>query len=109
MQADERFISWAVQPRMRAIPRRLATKLSAEFMFPLSAWPPIRALLPWVRRRRAGQVAITLSGPEVKPEVLLALPEGAMVTDSKGRTLIWSDRAMGPLRQRIIALHAGRP
>lgn len=100
--ADERFISWVAQDRMIALPRHFATKLSAEFMSRVPALLPLRASLPWVRRRRARLAAITLAGPEVKPEILMALPEGAVVADAKGRHLIWSDRAMGVARQRII-------
>jgi hypothetical protein len=103
MIADERFISWARQPHMIALPRWFAAKLSAEFMSPLRPWLKVRARLPWVARRRARLAAVTLSGPEVKPEILMSLPDGAEVTDAKGRHLIWSDRVMGGVRRRIIA------
>lgn len=103
MIADERFISWARQEHMIALPRRFAAKLSAEFMGRVRPLLRLRAFLPWVIRRRARMAAVTLSGPEVKPEVLMALPEGAEVTDAKGRHLIWSDRVMGDVRRRIIA------
>ena len=33
--ADERFVSWAAQPVMRAIPRHMAVKFPTEFMLPL--------------------------------------------------------------------------
>ncbi|PZQ97859.1 MAG: hypothetical protein DI533_11970 [Cereibacter sphaeroides] len=104
--ADERFISWVAQDRMIALPRSFAAKLSAEFMLPFSWLIALRTRLPWVRRRRAGLAAVTLSGPEVKAHELLSLPEGAMITDRKGRALIWSDRAMGPFRQQLIDAYA---
>ena len=62
-----------------------------------------------MRRRRAGLVAITLPGVEVKAAELLALPEGAIVTDRKGRRMEWSDRYLGPIRQRLVALLSRNP
>jgi hypothetical protein len=103
LAADERFISWAAQPQMRAIPSRVAVKFPTEFMLPWAWAVALRARLPWVRRRRAGLTAITLPGPEVKPEALAALPEGARLRDRKGRLLIWSEAALGPARAALIA------
>ncbi|MGY6411793.1 MAG: hypothetical protein ACXIUV_12330 [Alkalilacustris sp.] len=101
--ADERFISWAAQPRMRRVPSSFAVKFPTEFMLPWAWAVLLRARLPWVRRRREGLRAITLPGPEVKPEVLADLAEGARLRDRKGRLLIWSDRALGSARAALIA------
>lgn len=103
MTADERFLSWVAQPVMRAVPKRLVVKFPTEYM---QAWRwlvLVRAALPWIRRRRAGLVAITFPGVKLKGEDLALLPDGAEVADAKGRRLFWTDRALGPLRQRIIA------
>jgi hypothetical protein len=103
LAADERFISWAAQPWMRAVPTSFAVKFPTEFMLPWAWAIGLRARLPWVRRRRAGLRAITLPGVEVKPEALAALPEGARLRDRKGRLLIWTDAALGPARAALIA------
>jgi hypothetical protein len=103
MVADERFISWAAQPVVRAVPGHLAVKFPTEYMQPWRWMVHLRASLPWIRRRRAGLVAVTFPGVKFKGEDLAALPEGASVTDRKGRRLFWTDRALGPLRARIIA------
>lgn len=103
MVADERFISWVAQPHMMAHPSDYAVKFTTEFMAPWRWLIAPRARLPWVRRRRERQAAVTLNGPEIKPEILLALPEGGEITDRKHRHLIWSDAAMGPARGRILA------
>lgn len=102
MVADERFLSWANQRHMRAIPRRLAVKLPTEFMLPWRWLIRFRARLPWVRKRWAGLVAVTLPGVEVKGQMLLELPEGAEIVDRKGRRLIWSTEALGPVRQGLV-------
>lgn len=103
MVADERFISWAAQDRMRAIPRRLAVKFPTEFMYPRLWIGHLLAALPWVRARRADLVAVTLPGAAVKGETLLTLPEGAVIEDHKGRRVEWSARTLGPLKARLIA------
>lgn len=102
MRADERFISWAAQDVIREIPGRLAVKMPTEFMLPWTWASRALGALPWVRRRRAGLTAITLPGDAVKPEALLAAPEGALIVDHKGRRMIWSDAALGPIRQLIL-------
>ncbi len=103
LAADERFISWSAQPVMQAVSKRHAVKFPTEFMLP---WPWLARFfqaLPWVAKRRAGLIAVTFPGVEVKFEELLALPEGARIVDRKGRILEWSRAALGPLKDKIIA------
>lgn len=103
MIADERFISWVAQPVMRAVGGRLAVKFPTEFMYPWLWLGRLRGAMPFTRRRRAGLVLVTLPGTTVKAEALLALPEGAVVADRRGRKLEWSDRYLSPLRPRLVA------
>lgn len=103
--ADERFISWSAQEVMRAVPARMVVKFPTEYMQPWRWLVHLRAALPWVRRRREGLIAVTFPGVKLKGEDLAALPEGAVVTDRKGRKLFWSDRALGGLRQKIIDIY----
>lgn len=105
MIADERFISWVAQPVVRAVPTRLVVKFPTEFMQPWRWMVHLRASLPWIRRRRDGQIAVTFPGVKLKGEDLAALPEGAVVTDRKGRRLFWTDRALGPMRSRIMEFY----
>lgn len=102
LRADERFLSWAAQPVMRAIPRTLVVKFPTEYMQPWRWLVYLRARMPWIRKRRQGLVAVTFPGVKLKAEDLAALPEGAVITDRKGRRLYWADWAIGDLRQRII-------
>ncbi len=104
--ADERFISWVAQPYMRAIPKSDVVKFPGEYMFSWSAWLYFKALLPWVRRRRARQIAVTLNGLLIKPERLLALAEGEVIVDEKGRQLVWSERTLGPMKKTILRFYA---
>ncbi|MFY0619074.1 hypothetical protein [Shimia sp.] len=101
MVADERFMSWAQQDHLQAIPRKLAVKFPTEFMLPWKWAIVLRASMPWVRRRWNGLQAVTLPGVEVKGQQLLEMKEGAEVVDRKGRRLIWSDRAIGPMKQKL--------
>lgn len=100
--ADERFLSWAAQPHLRAIPRTMAVKLPTEFALPWAWLVYLRGAMPWNRRRWANLIAVTLPGTDMKGETLAALPEGARVRDGKGRLLIWSRRTLGSVRERII-------
>ncbi len=106
MHADERFMSWAAQDVVEAVPSSFAVKFPTEFMSRIVALSYLWAALPWVRARRRGLVAVTLCGTTAKPEALLALPEDGRLTDRRGRTLIWSDRLLGHVRRAIIDFYA---
>lgn len=106
MVADERFISWVAQPRMKRIPKSFAVKFPGEFMFYWGFWLYLRALLPWVRARRESLVAVTLNGLMIKPERLLSLKEGEAIVDEKSRKLIWSEKTLGFMQAKIRAFYA---
>lgn len=106
MVADERFISWVAQPRMRALPKSFAVKFPTEFMLPTRALCYLKSSLPWIRRRREKLVAITFCGLSNKPETLIELRESETLVDNKGRILIWNDRVLGTLRRRLIDYYA---
>lgn len=107
LRADDRFISWVAQDRVRAVSSRHVVKFPAEFMYPWRWLVHLRARLPWVRRRREGLVAVTFPGVNFKGEDLAQLAEGAEITDRRGRRLIWTDRAVGGMRAMIRAQYAG--
>lgn len=102
MVADERFISWVAQPHMKKLPKTLIVKFPGEFMFPWRWWLYLKAWLPWVRARRAKLAAITLNGLLIKPESLVSLGEGEVVTDNKSRQMVWSESTLGGFRSRIL-------
>jgi hypothetical protein len=106
MIADERFISWVAQPFMKKLPNTLIVKFPGEFMFPWRGWLYVKACLPWIRSRRAKLAAITLNGLLIKPENLVALENGSIVIDDRSRQLVWSDRALGSIRERISKYYA---
>ncbi len=105
--ADDRYISWAAQSHLVALPSSFAVKFTGEYMSRIPPWLYLKARLPWVRRRRARQLAVTLNSPSIKPEALLALPEGGRITDRKGRVLIWSAATLGPMQDKLRAFYSG--
>jgi hypothetical protein len=107
LRADDRFVSWVAQDRVRAVSARHVVKFPAEFMYPWRWLVHLRASLPWVRRRRAGLVAVTFPGLNFKGDDLARLPEGTEITDRRGRRLVWTDRAMGGMRALIRRHYAG--
>lgn len=106
MVADERFISWVAQPYMRAVSKRAVAKFPGEYMFYWPAWLYIKARLPWVRHRRAHQLAVTLNGLMIKPELLVALKQGQVIVDEKNRKLVWSHHTLGPMQKIILDYYA---
>lgn len=107
MVADERFMSWCGQAHLQRVPRNMAVKFPTEFMLPWEWLIRFRARLPWVKRRWAGLLAVTLPGIEVKGQKLLEMEEGAEVVDRKGRRLIWSEGAIGPMKARLTEYYRG--
>lgn len=101
MIADERFMSWAAQETLQAIPKTMAVKFPTEFMLPWAWLIYVRATMPWVRARWKALAAVTLPGVEVKGQELLHMPEGGGFVDRKGRRLIWSESAIGPMKQKL--------
>jgi hypothetical protein len=101
LRADDRFISWVAKDRVRAVSNRLVVKFPTEFMLPFRWLVHLRAALPWVQKRRAALVAVTFPGVTFKGEDLARLADGAELRDRRGRRLIWTDRALGGIRQLI--------
>jgi hypothetical protein len=106
MGVDDRFISWFAQPVLRDVPKSSAVMLRREFLSRIPHWPAVKSRLPWTIRRRAQLGAITLNGVGYKPDVLLALDEGAPVQDAKGRTGTWDESSFGALLPEIKRLAA---
>jgi hypothetical protein len=102
MHVDDRFISWFAQPRLRAVPPDLAVMFRREFLSRgrLTGW--LKGNLPGRSRRLGTIAAITFNGADYKPESLLALKEGAVIHDKRGRTGIWSRERLGPVYDKII-------
>ena len=105
MQADERFISWCAQKRLVAVPKTMAVKFPTQFMLPWRWLIYTRASLPRTQERWNRLLAVTLPGLEIKGQVLLELEDGAEIVDRKGRILIWSKRALGPMKDKLTAYY----
>ncbi len=102
MQIDDVVISWFGRGRIRGVPTSAGVMFRREYLSKVPFWAVLKARLPWVRRRREQIAAVTLNGVAVKPEMLAALPEGATVTDGRGRRGPWTDAALGPVRARLV-------
>lgn len=89
LRTFDRFLSHAVRGRMRVFPSSLAVKFAQEYV---SIWPALQdleAMLPWVRRRRSGQVAVSFVGAAFKPECLAEVEPGDLLRH-KRRTVRWA-------------------
>lgn len=103
LRADDQFLSWVAQRRLRRVPRWFAAKLSTEFMLRPLWLMRLRSRLPWVRRRWDRLRLIALPGDLLKPEILRSLPDRKVITDRRGRYLDWSDATLGVTRSRLVA------
>ncbi|MDZ4134494.1 MAG: hypothetical protein U1D06_02715 [Paracoccaceae bacterium] len=102
MRVDDVFLSWFAQSTLAAIPTSLGVMFRREFLSRSLIFLWLKSRLPWLRRRRHNLVAVTLNGVDYKPEVLLKLPAGSIIHDSKGRRGTWSDDNFGPARKNIL-------
>lgn len=102
MQIDDLFVSWFAQARLRAVPPRLAVMFRREFLSrgPLIGW--LKRNLPGRRARLGSIAAVTFNGADYKPESLLALKEGDVIRDRKGRIGVWSRQALGPAYEKTL-------
>ena len=99
---DDQLISWFGRGRIRAVPTDAAVMLRREFLSRVPFWPAIKTRLPGVRRRRGVLAAVTMNGVAVKPEKLASLPEGALLSDGRGRHGRWDAVGFGTLWQPML-------
>ncbi len=101
MNNDDRFISWFGWNRIAGVPSRLGVMFRREVLTRGRILGWLRNRAPWVRARRASIAAVTFNGAEHKPERLAALPDGALLSDKRGRSGRWSRAEIGPLKDRL--------
>ena len=78
-EGNERIISYAARHNSRVFPRDVAVKFTQEYMAPSLALARARNAMPWVKARRARQVALTFHGDVLKPHRLAEMREGEVV------------------------------
>ncbi|MFN4130849.1 MAG: hypothetical protein ACK4GC_13700, partial [Paracoccaceae bacterium] len=101
MFIDDVVISWFGRGHIDAVPTDCGVMFRREYLSRVPGWAALKSRLPWVQSRRARIAAVTLNGVAVKPEHLATLADGATVTDGRGRSGPWTDRAIGPVRARL--------
>jgi hypothetical protein len=103
--ADERFISWAAQPQMKALPGSFAVKLTSEYMFWWTPWLHLKndAAMGTAASRTAGRGHAERRLDQARSPHAIA--DGGRLRDRKGRWPIWLDRAMGPARRSIMEFY----
>jgi hypothetical protein len=93
---------------MIALPKHFAVKFPTEFMLHHWLLTYAKSCLPWVRKRRDKLTVVTLCDVGNKPENLMKLEVGAHISDPKGRVLVWTDFALGSMRQKLIAYYSDK-
>ena len=88
-KTDERFISYHARDRVRVFPKHLAIKFTTEYMTPFFDMTQKLGKLPWVKRRRASQVALTFSGHVLKPSLVKDMKQGQKLT-SRHYRMTWN-------------------
>ena len=88
-KTDERFISYFARGRVRVFPKHLAVKFTTEYMTPFIDLSTVITWLPWVKRRRKSQVALTFSGHVLKPALIKDIKNGTKVA-SRHYRMTWN-------------------
>ena len=88
-KTDERFISYFARGRVRVFPKHLAVKFTTEYMTPFVDLSQLIIKLPWVKRRRKSQVALTFSGHVLKPSLVKNIKNGTKVA-SRHYRMTWN-------------------
>ena len=88
-KTDERFISYFARGRVRVFPKHLAVKFTTEYMTPFVDLSQLIIKLPWVKRRRKSQVALTFSGHVLKPSLVKDIKNGTKVA-SRHYKMTWN-------------------
>lgn len=101
MQIDDVFVSWFGRGRLSGIPADCGVMFRREFLSRVPGYPALKARLPWVRRRRARLAAVTMNGVALKPEILATMPDGAALSDGRGRRGRWDAACLGLLLPKI--------
>lgn len=102
LMIDDRYIAWFAQRHLQSVPKTHVVKFGTEFVLPMAWLSKLKSYLPWVRRRRANLIAITLPGNDFKVETLAILKNGDIVSESRGRKLFWNDKTIGVTQRKII-------
>ena len=71
-------------------------------MLPFGVLSKFKSRLPWLQRRRANLVAVTLPGGAFKLENLARLNDGDITHDDRGRPLFWNAATIGVTKDAII-------
>ena len=88
-KTDERFISYFSRGRSRVFSKRLAVKFTTEYMTPFYDLSFLISKLPWVRKRRKSQVALTFSGHVLKPSLVRDMTLGTRL-QSRHYRMTWN-------------------
>jgi hypothetical protein len=99
---DDIFISWCARYIIKPVPRSLGVMFRKELLARSRMILWLRANLWFSNKRRKNLVAVTLNGVDLKPERLLALEDGKLFADHKGRFGYWDDTTTSGLKTKIL-------
>lgn len=99
---DDRYLAWFAQRQLQSVPTTQVVKFGTEFVLAIGLLSKIKGRLPWVQRRRANLLAITLPGGDFKLESLARLTDGDVAFDSRGRPLFWDAKTIGVTKEAIV-------
>ena len=99
---DDVFISWCARYTIKSIPRSLGVMFRKELLGRSKTELWLKENLWFSKKRRKNLVAVTLNGVDLKPERLLALEDGKLFVDHKGRFGYWDDTTTSGLKTKIL-------
>ena len=103
---NEYLISHAAQGKLRVFPRDVAIKFTQEYMSPILGIAKLKNHMPWIKARRKRQAVLTFHGVSLKPEYLVDMKEGQLVTHKFHKT-IWHYPQIRDYWRRMLAVDEG--
>ena len=107
MHHDDKFIGWACQQKLRGFSSDMVCYFRVEFCLPTMWLADLASIFRKTTRQKIK--IMTFAGPKTKLDLLLALPDGAIITDHHSRVARWNDKQTCGLKSRIIAEYSSFP
>ncbi|MEZ7814045.1 MAG: hypothetical protein ACI9O0_000093 [Paracoccaceae bacterium] len=101
MAADDKFISFVSQEKIRLLPKAFAGNFARDYMHRLPFVRYFQNFLSQYYYRKPVPVLLTFAGLTIEPENMVKMEPLETLRDPKKRILIWDDKFLGPVKMKL--------